>query len=214
MDRVLVMNYLLISVTVWAWSILTHVGIAQFLSTPMQIFISYILIYFIAGLFIGLTAYKVGSERISLQATIVVSAIIILSNLLLKAKLDDVMILLTGDYVIIKSLGGAIAAMGFGFVIPLAVLIPRIMHQGSSQQDLPPSDIKLPDVILQESGIRCPICDRYPEEDGHYIIRCWYCKTEFCSKHLGQFEERCPRCYKPVPYLRELQQALQDNQAI
>ncbi len=215
MDRLTIMNLLLIAVVSWAWSVLTHVFIAAFLTQAMSIFLAYLAIYFFVGVFVGYTVFRIGNEKFAISTISIIFLLIALSNLFLKAQLDASLVLLSGDNVHLKSLFGALVAMAFGFILPMAVLIPRESQKRSERSELfPGPDIKLTDVILQEPGLRCPVCENIPDPDGHYIIRCWYCKTEFCSKHLEQFEERCPRCYKPVPFLKELKQALKENKAV
>jgi len=106
---------------------------------------------------------------------------------------------------------GAIIAMALGFGIPLVHSLTSSRSEGKVVADGPPPDTKITDIILEETGIRCPICYSFPEEEGHYIIRCYRCNAEFCSKHLDEYEDRCWRCRTPIPFIQQLKSAVNEN---
>ncbi|MBN1552992.1 hypothetical protein JW979_16070 [bacterium] len=140
-----------------------------------------------------------------------VAMIIILLNIWLTIRLNSYLAVFKSEHFQYRFLFGALAASLFGFGIPVIAKLPGRFSNTAKQKNMDSVNIPIQQVILEQTGIRCPICDAFPEESGHYIIRCYHCNAEFCSKHISQYDDRCWRCRTPIPYIKELKYAIKEN---
>jgi len=211
MNRLTLMNSLLMTVTVCFWLILTLVFFPKSTANSAALWSGFILIHCLAGFFVGMTGNR-AMEAFQTQAqTNILSGMILLAGLLLTMKLVLTMGYPPGTGSVLRSILSASLAMCLGYGIPYVIRMSKNqMSEKNVVQGVPP-DTKITEVILEETGIRCPICHNYPEHEGHYIIHCYHCGAEFCSKHIDQYEERCWRCRTPVPFLTQLKQAVKEN---
>ncbi len=209
MDSRTIMNYLILAVIIAAANILVQVAIFQFCEISQIIWMNFIIFHLAAGLFLGYAGMRAGNDGAMAGLTLLIPVIIILGNMILTVNLAASLKIFSGSPA--RGFVGAVTAMALGFGIPLVHTLTSSRSKGQVIADGPPPDIKITDIILEETGIRCPICYIFPEEEGHYIIRCFRCNAEFCSKHLEENEDRCWRCRTPIPFIKQVKLAVKEN---